>query len=193
MENYAYNLYMANLVDNARPDFQKAVDHLRKELKNIRSGRANSAIVEDIRVDVYGQSMELKTVGAISIPDAKTIQIEPWDKGVIKDVEKALIAANLGMAPNVAGMVIRLNMPLMTEETRKEAVKVISQKGEQARVSIRVVREAVRDDLEKDEKDKKISEDERFRLQEQLDKLVKEYNGKIECLVKDKEQEMLKV
>ncbi len=184
---------MANLVDNARPDFQKAVDHLRKELKNIRSGRANSAIVEDIRVDVYGQSMELKTVGAISIPDAKTIQIEPWDKGVIKDVEKALIAANLGMAPNVAGMVIRLNMPLMTEETRKEAVKVISQKGEQARVSIRVVREAVRDDLEKDEKDKKISEDERFRLQEQLDKLVKEYNGKIECLVKDKEQEMLKV
>ena len=184
---------MANLIDTARPDFQKAVDHLEKELKNIRSGRANSAIVEEIRVEAYGQSMELKGVAAISVPDAKTIQIEPWDKTIVKDVEKALIAANLGMAPNVAGTVIRLNMPPMTEETRKEAVKVIGQKGEQARKSIRSVREEVREKIAAQEKAKEISEDERFRLQEHLDKLSKEFNDVVERLVNEKEEEMMKV
>lgn len=193
MENYAYTRCMANAIDNAKPEFQKALDHLEKELKNIRSGRANSAIVEDVRVEAYGQSMELKGVAAISVPDAKTIQIEPWDKTIVKDIEKALIAANLGMAPNVSGTVIRLNMPQMTEETRREAAKIISQKGEHARVSIRSVRETVRGIVEKEEKDKKITEDEKFRLHEQLDKVVKEYNEKIEKLVKEKEEEMLTI
>lgn len=193
MENYAYTRCMANAIETSKPDFVKVLEHLEKELKNIRSGRANAAVVEDVRVEAYGQSMELKGVAAISVPDAKTIQIEPWDKTIIKDVEKALIAANLGMAPNVSGTVIRLNMPQMTEETRRDAVKIVHQKGEHARVSIRNVREAARTSIEKDEKDKKISEDEKFRLQEQLDKIVKEYNEKIESLVADKEEEMMTV
>ena len=184
---------MANVIDSAKQEFHKVIDHLEKELKSIRSGRANSAIVEDIRVEAYGQSMEMKGVASISVPDAKTIQIEPWDKTIVKDIEKALVAANLGMAPNVAGTVIRLNMPQMTEETRKDAVKVISQKGEHARVGIRSVRETLRSAIEKDEKEKKISEDEKFRLQEQLDKVVKEQNDRIEAMVKEKEQEMMTV
>lgn len=184
---------MPNRVESAKPEFQKVIEHLEKELKNIRSGRANAALVEDVRVEVYGSMMELKGVAAISVPDAKTIQIEPWDKSVVKDVEKALIAANLGLNPNVAGTIIRLNMPPMNEERRLETVKIVHQKGEQSRVSIRAVRETVREAITKDEKDKTISEDEKFRMQEQLDKLSKEMNDEIESLIKSKEEEVMTV
>lgn len=184
---------MPNRAESAKPEFQKVIEHLEKELKNIRSGRANAALVEDVRVEVYGSMMELKGVAAISVPDAKTIQIEPWDKSVVKDVEKALIAANLGLNPNVAGTIIRLNMPPMNEERRLETVKIVHQKGEQSRVSIRAVRETVREAIAKDEKDKTISEDEKFRQQEQLDKLTKEMNDEIESLIKSKEEEVMTV
>jgi len=193
MENYLYIRCMMNPLDNVKPEFLKVIEHLEKELKNMRSGRANSAVVEDVRVEAYGQMMELKGMAAISVPDAKTIQIEPWDKSVVKDIEKALIAANLGMSPNVSGTVIRLNVPQMTEETRRDAVKIISQKGEHARVGIRSVREAIRSAIEKQEKEKLISEDEKFRLNEQLDKITKEQNDKIGVIVKDKEEEMMTV
>lgn len=184
---------MANHIENAKPDFQKALDRLDSDLKGLRSGRANAAIVEDIRVEAYGSTMELKGVAAISIPDAKTIQIEPWDKGLVKDVEKALINANLGMSPNTAGTVIRLNLPQMTEETRKETVKAVHQKGEQAKITIRNVRETVRETLGKDEKAHVISEDEKFRLQEQLDKVVKEYNEKVDKFIAEKEEEVMTI
>lgn len=182
-----------NRLEAAKPEFQKVIDHLEKELKNIRTGRANASLVDDVKVEAYGSMMELKGVAAISVPDAKTIQIEPWDKGVVKDVERALIAANLGLNPNVAGSVIRLIMPPTTEESRKETVKIVSQKGEQARVSIRAVRETVREAITADEADKKISEDEKFRDQEHLDKIAKEWNEKIEKIVKDKEEEVMTV
>ncbi len=169
------------------PAFENVVSHLEKELQNLRSGRANSALVEDIRVEAYGSMMELKGVASISVPDAKTIQIEPWDKGVVKDIEKALIAANIGMTPNVAGTVIRLVVPQMTEENRRETVKVIHQKGEQARIGIRNVREETRATIAKEEEAKAVSEDEKFRLFSELDALVKEYNAKIEAVVAEKE------
>lgn len=184
---------MPNPIDLAKPDFENALSHLEKELHNIRSGRANPAIVEHVKVEAYGSEMELKGVASISVPDAKTIQIEPWDKGVVKDVEKALIAANLGMSPSVSGSVIRLNLPPMTEENRKDTVKVVHQKGEQSRIAVRNVREQVRENVLKQEKDKIISEDERFRLLDLLDKEVGEMNKKIDEAVKEKEQEVLTI
>jgi len=184
---------MPTPIDIAKPEFENALVHLEKELSNIRSGRANAAIVEEIKVEAYGSFMELKGLASISSPDAKTIQIEPWDKTVIKDVEKALIAANLGMAPNVAGTTIRLVMPPMTEDKRKETVKVVKQKGEQAHIGIRGVRETVREAVLKMEKDKQIGEDERFRLLEDLDKVVGEYNKKIDAAVAEKEDEVMTV
>ncbi len=184
---------MANYIENAKPDFAKAVERLDHELKNIRSGRANAALVEEVKVEAYGSTMELKGVAAISIPDAKTIQIEPWDKNLVKDVEKALIAANLGLNPNVAGTVIRLNMPQMNEETRKDTVKAVHQKGEQAKISLRNVREQVRETILKDEKAHLVSEDERFRQLEQLDKAVKEYNEKVDKLIAEKEEEVMTI
>ncbi len=184
---------MPNLIEAAKPEFQNVIDHLDKELHNIRSGRANAAIVEDVRVEAYGSMMELKGLASISVPDAKTVQIEPWDRSVVKEIEKALIAANLGMSPMVAGTIIRLCMPMMTEEKRKETAKVVHHKGEQARIGIRGVRETVRESVLQSEKNKEMGEDERFRLLEELDKAVAAYNSQIDERVKEKEEEVLTV
>lgn len=184
---------MPNPIDLAKPDFENVLEHLEKELKNIRSGRANAAMIEHVKVEAYGSMMDVKGVASISVPDAKTIQIEPWDKGVTKDLEKALIAANLGMMPTVAGSVIRLSMPPMTEENRKDQVKVVHQRGEQARIGIRNVREQVRDSIQKQEKDKVIGEDERFRLMDLLEKEVSDFNKKIDALIKEKEEEVMTI
>lgn len=184
---------MANPIEQAKPDFEQVLEHLSKELHNLRSGRANSSMVEDLQVEAYGSMMELKGLASITVPDAKTIQIEPWDKNVVKDIEKAIQASSLGLNPNISGTLIRLIMPAMTEENRKNLVKVVSQKAEQARISVRSVREAIREKINADEKAKVIGEDEKFRLQEQLEKVVNEYNGKIEKMASDKEQEIMTI
>lgn len=182
-----------NRIDEHKAEFQAALDHLHKELSGLRTGRASAALVEDIRVEAYGQGMDLKSMASITTPDAKTIQIEPWDKGVVKEIEKALVDANLGMQPNVAGTVIRLVMPPMTEENRKQMVKVLGQKEEHAKVAVRNVREKIKTAIQKDEKDKMISEDERRRMLEQLDKVVAEWNETIERVAQEKEREIMTV
>jgi ribosome recycling factor len=184
---------MANHVDDAKPQFAQVIEHLEKELHNLRSGRANSSMVEDLPVEVYGSMMELKGVASISVPDAKTIQIEPWDKNNLKDIEKAIQASSLGLNPNVSGTTIRLIMPPMTEENRKALVKVLGQKAEQARISLRNVREDVREKVSSDEKEKMIGEDEKFRMFEQLDKVVADYNAQIEKISNEKEEEIMTI
>jgi len=184
---------MSNYIKDAEQEFEHALEHLAKELKNLRSNRATAELVEDIRVQAYGSSMELKGLASITTPDARTIQIEPWDKNVVKDVEKALIASGIGLMPKVAGTVIHLNMPPMTEENRKELVKVIGQKAEQARIIVRNIREAVREQVMKDEKAKAISEDERFGVLEELDKSVAKINAKIEAMAKEKEADIMAI
>jgi len=159
----------------------------------MRTGRANVGLVEDIKVEVYGQMMPLKSNVSITIPDAKTIQIEPWDKAITKDIEKALVDADLGMMPNMQGSIIRLALPPMTEENRKQMVKVLHKKEELARIQLRTVRDKVKGAVLKDEKEKLISEDERHRLLEQLDKEVATWNTKLGDMAKDKEEEIMKV
>jgi len=184
---------MPTPIDAAKPEFENVLAHLDKELHNIRSGRANAALIEDIKVEAYGSMMELKGLASVSVPDAKTIQIEPWDKSVVKDIEKALIIADIGMNPNVSGTVIRLIMPPMSEENRRETVKVVNQKGEHAKIGMRAVRESIREAVLAKEKNKEIGEDERFRLLEDLDKVIGEWNKKIEALVKEKEEEVMTI
>jgi ribosome recycling factor len=184
---------MATILDQAKPQFSQVIEHLEKELHNLRSGRANASMVEDLPVEAYGSTMELKGLASISVPDAKTIQIEPWDKAVVKDIEKAIMASSLGLTPNVAGTTIRLNMPPMTEENRHALVKVVGQKSEQARISVRNVREEIREKITADEKANAIAEDEKFRLFEQLDKAVGEHNAQIEKIAKEKEEEIMTI
>jgi len=184
---------MPNHIDEHKEDFEKGVEHFHEELQGIRTGRANAGFVEDVKVPVYGQEMALKSVASITIPDAKTIQIEPWDKSAVKEIEKGLIEANLGMTPNTQGSVIRLIMPPMTEENRKNMVKLLKQKEEQARIQIRNTREKIRSAVMEDEKDKTINEDEKHRQLEALEKEVSKWNAKIDEMTKEKEQEILTV
>lgn len=182
-----------NRIEEYKPEFQAVVDHFQKDLSGLRTGRASATVVESIRVKAYGQDMDLKSMANISTPDAKTIQIEPWDKSVVKDIEKALVDASLGMQPNVAGTVIRLIMPPMTEENRKNMNKVLHQKAEQAKISMRNVRDKVKTAIQKDEEDGVIAEDEKRRHLEQLDKAVAGWNDKIEAITGEKEKEIMTV
>ena len=138
---------MSHLIDHAKQEFEQVIEHLNKELQNVRSGRANASILDGLLVEAYGSMMELKGLASVSVPDAKTIQIEPWDKNVVKDIEKAIQASSLGLNPNITGTTIRLIMPPMTEENRKSLVKIVGQKAEQARIGLRNVRENIREQI----------------------------------------------
>ncbi len=184
---------MPNRNDEHKVEFLAAVDHYQKELQGIRTGRASAALVEGIRIEAYGQSVDLKSNASITIPDNKTIQIEPWDKALVKDIEKALIDANLGMQPNTAGTTIRLVMPPMNEENRKNMVKLMKQREEHAKITIRNIRDKVKTAIQNDEKEKVIAEDEKRRELEKLDKNVAEFNAKIESITADKEKEIMTV
>lgn len=184
---------MPNHIDAAKADFQGVLDHYQKELTSIRTGRASVAMIEHVRVEAYGSLTDLKSVASMTTPDAKTIQIEPWDKTMVKGIEKALVDANLGMMPNVAGTVIRLVVPPMTEEGRKNMVKMLNQKAEAARIGVRNVREKVKTAIVADEKAKTMSEDEKRGALEQLDKVVADWNGRIDAITKEKEAEVMTV
>jgi ribosome recycling factor len=190
---YIYAQIMPNPVADRSAEFVSALEHFENELKGLRTGRASASMVELVPVEAYGSMMELKGVASISIPDPKTIQIEAWDKNLTKDIEKALVIADLGMQPTVAGTVIRMSMPPMTEENRKRIVKQAQELAEQTRITVRSVRESIRDAIQKLEADKAIGEDERFRMTEELDKKVKEWNAKIEEIVKKKEEEIMTI
>ncbi len=174
-------------LNDATPGFEKAKEHLNKELNSIRTGRATPALVEDISVEAYGTMQPLKSLASISTPDAKTVQMEPWDKTVIKAIEVAIMKSDLGINPNVDGTVIRLNMPMMTDETRQKMVKKMKEKLEDAKISIRRVREDVKKKIEKDDD---ISDDEKHDQLDNLDKKVKEINLEIEEAGKKKEEEI---
>lgn len=184
---------MSSPIDAQAAEFSAAIEHLEQGLNSLRSGRANAGMVESVPVQAYGSTMELKGVASISIPDAKTIQVEPWDKALTKDIEAALTAAELGMQPSTTGTVIRLSLPPMTEENRKRLVKQAHEQAEDARIAVRSIREKIRDAIQRQEKDKAIGEDERFRFQEELDKRVKDVNTRIEEIVKKKEEEIMTI
>lgn len=184
------HIFMSQHIQSAEQDFEQALEHFVKDLKNLRTNRASAGLVEDLRVQAYDSNMDLKSVASITTPDARTIQIEPWDKNLVKEIEKAITASGLGINPKIAGTVIHLNLPPMTEENRKELVKVINQKSELARIAVRNIREETRGKIMQDEKAKVITEDERFSLLEQLDKSVAKANEKIQSEADEKEKEV---
>jgi ribosome recycling factor len=184
---------MPTIIDQHISAFENAMTHFENELLGLRTGRAHSGLVEDVKVEAYGSQMDLKGVASISVPDAKTIQIEPWDKALVSVVEKALIVADLGIQPVTSGTIIRMILPPMTEENRKNIVKQVHEKAEEAHIVMRSIREEVRDQIQKAEKEKQMSEDEKFRLQEQLEKIVKEWNDKVDQLADKKEKEIMTI
>lgn len=176
-----------------QPSFEAAVEHLKSELSQMRTGRATPALVEGLQVEAYGSMMAMRGVASISVPDAKTLVIEPWDKNLLKAIEKAIQESPVGINPVVDGKVVRLSMPVMTEETRKNLVKAMKEKLEEARVAARGAREKVRNEIIDAEKNSELTEDEKFKLLEELDKLTKEHTDKIEALGRQKEEEIMTV
>ncbi len=184
---------MHALLIQKKPSFDSALEHLQKELGQLRTGRATPALVENISVSAYDAFMEIKGLASISTADAKTIVIDPWDKSLLKNIEKGIRDAGVGLSPVVDSDVIRIMMPQMTEDNRKAMVKKMKEFLEETRVSLRQVREEIRGEVVAMEKDKAISEDEKFKLFDEVDKLTKEYVDRVEETGDNKEKEIMTV
>ncbi len=166
----------------------KTLEHLQQEFSKLQTGRANAAVLEHVSIDAYGQRMELKAVASISVQDARSIVIQPWDKSVLGAIEKALQISDLGVSPVNDGVVIRLNFPAMTEERRKHIVKVVGTLSEEAKIRVRKDRQTA-NDIIKDMAD----EDEKERAQKELQKLVDDANAKVVALAAAKDKEVMTV
>lgn len=170
---------------------KKAVEVLQDEFKSVRTGRASTGLVENIKVEYYGNPTPLKVLAAISTPQADMILIKPFDPGSIKDIDKGILASEVGLTPMVDGKVIRLNVPPLTEERRRQLAHQVKGLGEQTKVSVRNVRRDAIKLLEKEEKDKLITEDDLEKGKKQLDDLTKQYTDKADQVVKHKSDEIM--
>lgn len=172
---------------------KKSIEAFHHELNKIRTGRASTALLDTVKVDAYGSMMSLNQVANVTVPDAHTINIQPWDKGLSSAIEKAIQAANLGLNPGNDGNVIRVPLPPLTEERRKEIVKLVKKLGEEAKVSCRNVRRDAMEHLKKAEKAEHFSEDERKRGEEEVQKRTDAHVKEIDGLVAAKEKEVMSV
>ncbi|MBP0028989.1 ribosome recycling factor [Roseofilum sp. Guam] len=172
---------------------QKAVESTRHSFNTIRTGRANSSLLDRVMVEYYGTPTPLKSLANISTPDSSTLMIQPYDKGSLNVIEKAISLSDLGLTPNNDGQCVRLNIPQLTEERRKELVKQVAKLAEEGRVSVRNNRRQGIDDTRKKEKNGDITEDESRNLQDEIQKLTDKYIKKIDDLLADKEKDITKV
>lgn len=178
-------------VINFKTKLKESSGFLAGELAKIRSGRATSAVVEDVVVDYYGAKTPLKSLASISTPDARTLVVEPWDKNAVEAIAKALAQSSLGSQPVVDGTAIRISLPPLTQERRLELIKLVAQKVEEARVKSRRWRDEAIKSLQQQEKDGRISEDAKFRQKEEIEKAMKEHMEGLEEMRKKKEQELM--
>ena len=172
---------------------EKTLSNLQEEYVSIRAGRANPHILDKIQVDYYGTPSSLQSVANISVPEARMIQIQPWEASLIKDIEKAILASDLGLTPANDGKVIRLVFPELTEDRRKELVKDVKKKGENAKVAVRNVRRDANDTIKKENKANEISEDEQKQLEDKIQKLTDKFVAKIDDAVEAKSAEVMTV
>jgi len=168
---------------------EKVLDHLRTELSKLQTGRASAALVEHLNIEMYGQMQPLKNIAGISIPDAKTISISPWDKGGLAEIEKAIMNSDLGLNPNNNGESIILNLPPMTEERRRDIVKIVKKIGEDSKVAVRQVRQKAIDKIKAEE----LPEDQQKGAEKKLQEHVDTANKDIEEAVKKKEEEVMTI
>jgi len=183
------NIYMTKHQD----DFSSAIEHYKKELNHIRTGIANPELIEGIMVNAYDTMTPINQLANITVPEPKQLLIQPWDKTVSKAIEKAIVNANLGFSPVNEGGVIRLPMPPMTEDNRKELVKLVHSKHEKARISIRQTRDKVKEAILKAEKDNEITEDDKFGHLKQLDAFTSDKNKELKEIADKKAEMILKV
>ncbi|MFC5568498.1 ribosome recycling factor [Lysobacter yangpyeongensis] len=178
---------------DAQTRMAKSVDALRHDLVKVRTGRASTALVDTIKVNYYGSDMPLSQVASVAVADARTLTITPWEKQMIGPVEKAILASDLGLTPNTAGTVIRLNLPALTEERRRELTKVVHGEAEDAKVAIRNIRRDANSQVRELLKEKKITEDDVARVETEIQKITDSAIKDVDEVVKAKEQELMAV
>ncbi|WP_456385630.1 ribosome recycling factor [Desulfolithobacter sp.] len=181
------------VIEQLKAKMESSVEAFKRELTKIRTGRASLSLLDDVKVDAYGSTLPLNQVGTITIPESRQIVIQPWDPQMLPHIEKAIMASDLGLTPVNDGKVIRLNIPQLTEERRRELVKQVKKVAEEFRVAIRNVRREANDTFKKMKKDKEISEDEMFRLQEEAQKATDSFIKQIDEIAAGKEKEVMEV
>ena len=172
---------------------QKSVSVFEENLSEVRAGRANPAILNKISVEYYGVTTPINQVAGISVPEARMIVIQPWDASILKEIEKAILASDIGLNPNNDGKVIRLNFPELTEERRKDLVKDIRKMAEEARVSIRSIRRDGMEDVKAKQKNSEITEDDKARQEDEIQKLTDKYIAQIDKALENKEKEVMSI
>ncbi len=182
-----------DIIQDAEERMGKSVRSLERELKKMRTGRASLSLLDDIRVDYYGTPTPLNQMASLAVPENRLITIQPWDASVIKDIEKAIQKANLGLTPSSDGKIIRISIPPLTEERRKELVKQVNRICEEYRVAVRNIRREANEMLKELKKEGQASEDDVYRAQDRVQKLTDKYIEKIDSLFKEKEKEILEV
>jgi ribosome recycling factor len=183
----------AEVLSAAEQKMGRAVEAMQRDFHGIRTGRASTSLVERIHVDYYGTETPLNQLAGISVPEAHQIVIQPWDRGVLGAIEKAIMKSDIGLVPNVDGTVVRLNIPPLTEERRKDLVRVVHKRMEEARVEIRNLRRESADALKKEERDGEVGADESRRQLDALQRTTDRFVGEVDRLGQVKEQEVLEV
>jgi len=181
------------VITDMKAHMEKSVESLRREYQKVRTGRASTGLLDEIRVDYYGNPSPLSQVATLAIPEPRTITIQPWEAKIIPAIEKAIMNANLGITPANDGKVIRISLPPLTEERRKEIVKMLKKLAEDAKIAIRNIRREANDSLKKQEKDKKISEDDLKRAEKEVQDMTNAFVAKIDDVLAHKEKEVMEV
>jgi len=182
-----------DVIDNMKNHMEKSIDALRREYQKVRTGRASTTLLDDIKIDYYGTPTAVNQVATLAVPEPRTITLQPWEAKIIPLIEKAIMNANIGVTPANDGKLIRLVLPPLTEERRKEIVKQMKKLAEDAKVALRNIRRDAIDGVKKLEKDKQISEDDLKRAEKEVQDLTKNYETKIDEVFTHKEKEVLEV
>jgi ribosome recycling factor len=177
----------------ASAGMEKSIEALKRDLGKVRTGRASLSLLDDIRVDYYGTPTLLNQVGTLAVPEPRLITIQPWEKNLIPEIEKAILKADLGLNPSSDGQLIRLVFPPLTEERRKDMVKQVKRMGEDAKIGVRNARRDANDTLKKMQKDKDISEDDLKRGEKEVQELTDQYVSKVDHIIEGKEKELMEI
>ena len=180
-------------LQKAKQRMEGAIEALRREFAGVRTGKASPALLDTVRVEAYGSRVPLNQVGTVSAPEPRMLTVQPWDRSLMKDIERALRESDLGLNPSNDGQLIRIPIPALTEERRKEYVRMLHKLAEEARVAVRHVRKEANDEIKHRQKDEGLSEDDIRREQTEVQKLTDQYVAKIEELMKHKEAEIMEV
>ena len=184
---------IADVKSNASAGMTKALESFKRDLSKVRTGRASLSLLDDIKVDYYGTPTPLNQVGSMAVPEPRLITIQPWEKNLIGEIEKAILKADLGLNPNSDGQIIRLVFPPLTEERRKEMVKQVKRMGEDAKVGIRNVRREANDTLKRLEKDKDITEDDLKRGEKEIQDVTDDFVSRVDKVIEEKEKDLMEL